>query len=50
MGEPTKLVLLEKIVQVIKRDQLVEKARNVGKDLLAELKNLEKCYPHLVYF
>uniref|UniRef100_A0A915MFM8 4-aminobutyrate aminotransferase n=1 Tax=Meloidogyne javanica TaxID=6303 RepID=A0A915MFM8_MELJA len=48
MGEPTKLVLLEKIVQVIKRDQLVQKAKNVGNDLLAELKNLEKCYPHLL--
>nr|CAD2172161.1 unnamed protein product [Meloidogyne enterolobii] len=48
MGEPTKLVLLEKIVQVIKRDQLVSKAKNVGNDLLAELKNLEKCYPHLL--
>jgi len=40
MGEPTKLVILEKVVQIIKRDNLVEKTRKVGEQLLAGLHKL----------
>ena len=50
MGEPTKLVLLEKIVEVIKRDQLVKKAKDIGNSLLIEFKKFEKRYPNLVCF
>uniref|UniRef100_A0A1I8BCI3 Gamma-amino-N-butyrate transaminase n=1 Tax=Meloidogyne hapla TaxID=6305 RepID=A0A1I8BCI3_MELHA len=48
MGEPTKLVLLEKIVQIVKRDQLVNKAKNIGNSLLVELNKLEKRYPNML--
>ncbi|KAE9554671.1 hypothetical protein FO519_002081 [Halicephalobus sp. NKZ332] len=49
MGEPTKLVLLEKAVQVIKRDGLVEKTRKVGEELRKGLSRLESNYPNKVF-
>lgn len=48
MGEPTKLVLLEKIVELIKRENLVTKAQEIGQKLLAGLRDLEASYPNLV--
>jgi 4-aminobutyrate aminotransferase / (S)-3-amino-2-methylpropionate transaminase len=48
MGEPTKLVLLEKVVEVIKKNNLVEKTKNIGKLMLDGLRQLESNYPNLV--
>uniref|UniRef100_A0A914BWL0 (S)-3-amino-2-methylpropionate transaminase n=1 Tax=Acrobeloides nanus TaxID=290746 RepID=A0A914BWL0_9BILA len=45
MGEPTKLVILEKVIEIIKRDNLVEKTRQVGEQLKKELSRLETVYP-----
>lgn len=49
MGEPTKLVLLEKVVQVIKRDNLVQKTKEVGEELRKGLSRLECHYPQKVF-
>ncbi|TMS38062.1 hypothetical protein L596_004870 [Steinernema carpocapsae] len=48
MGDPSKLVVLEKALEVIKRDGLVEKTKNVGENLLAGLQKLEAAYPQQV--
>uniref|UniRef100_A0A183CLS2 4-aminobutyrate--2-oxoglutarate transaminase n=1 Tax=Globodera pallida TaxID=36090 RepID=A0A183CLS2_GLOPA len=48
MGEPTKLVLLQRVVDVIKREHLVAKAGELGAKLLAGLKELESRHPNLV--
>lgn len=48
MGEPTKLIILEKVVEIIKRDGLVEKTRNVGKELYDGLTSLSLAFPDLV--
>lgn len=48
MGEPTKLVILEKVIEIIKRDNLVEKTAKVGKHLFDQLERLEQHYPKLV--
>ena len=50
MGEPTKLLLLEKVVEVVKRDKLVENTKAIGNSLLDGLKEMEKQFPNLVYF
>ncbi|VDM49358.1 unnamed protein product [Toxocara canis] len=44
MGEPTKVILLEKAIEVIKRDNLLEQVRNVGKSLQQGLKDIEHKY------
>ncbi|VDK56990.1 unnamed protein product [Anisakis simplex] len=44
MGEPTKLILLEKAVEVIERDNLLEQVRRVGKGLQSGLRNIESAY------
>ncbi|KAI6233867.1 4-aminobutyrate aminotransferase, mitochondrial [Aphelenchoides fujianensis] len=48
MGEPTKLVVLEKVIEIIKRDKLVDKTRDVGDLLLAKLENVAFEFPKLV--
>ena len=40
LGEPTKLVLLSTIIDVIKRDNLLEQTTNVGNTILNGLKDL----------
>lgn len=45
MGEPSKVLLLEKVVQVIKRDQLLENARITGEILQTGLRQLTDRYP-----
>uniref|UniRef100_A0A7E4V294 Gamma-amino-N-butyrate transaminase n=1 Tax=Panagrellus redivivus TaxID=6233 RepID=A0A7E4V294_PANRE len=49
MGEPTKLVTLEKAVEVIKRDNLVQKTKDVGIELRRGLSVLEAIYPRLIF-
>jgi hypothetical protein len=48
MGEPTKLVILEKVVEVLQRENLMGNAQDIGKSLLDGLKDLEQHYPQLV--
>ncbi|KAI6170541.1 4-aminobutyrate aminotransferase, mitochondrial [Aphelenchoides bicaudatus] len=48
MGEPTKLVVLEKVVEIIKRDNLVEKTKAVGDYLKSKLDGLAKEFPNKV--
>lgn len=45
MGEPTKLVVLEKVVEIIKRDKLVNHTKEVGEYLQKRLKELETNHP-----
>lgn len=48
LGDPSKLILLEKVVEVIKRDNLLDKITKVGDSLLKNLKDISKRYPNLV--
>lgn len=48
MGEPTKLVVLEKVVEIIKRDGLVEKTKIVGDYLLKNLEKLASDFPQQI--
>lgn len=41
LGDPTKVILLEKALHVIKRDNLLEQVRNVGKALQGGLRQIE---------
>ena len=41
MGDPTKLLLLEKAVEVIKRDGLIEQSRSVGAEFQKRLEELQ---------
>lgn len=50
MGEPTKLIIFEKIVEIIKRDDLITKARDVGKKLYHDLVSLSLAFPNLVSY
>jgi len=40
VGDPAKLLLLGKVVEIIKRDHLLEKNREVGKHFQSELSKL----------
>ncbi|VDN32718.1 unnamed protein product [Cylicostephanus goldi] len=42
MGDPSKLFLLQKVIEVIKRDNLVEKTKEVGKYFQQELNRLQR--------
>ncbi|EYB88186.1 hypothetical protein Y032_0251g182 [Ancylostoma ceylanicum] len=44
MGDPAKLFLLQKVVEVIKRDNLLEKTRDVGKFFQKELAQLQAAH------
>lgn len=49
MGEPSKIVILEKVVEVIRRDGLVEQANEVGQLLQKGLHDIAGNYPHHVF-
>ncbi|KAE9416514.1 hypothetical protein Angca_002582, partial [Angiostrongylus cantonensis] len=44
MGDPTKLFLLQKVIEVIKRDGLIEKTRSVGEVFQKELTRLQSVH------
>ncbi|KAF7988839.1 hypothetical protein HCN44_007149 [Aphidius gifuensis] len=48
MGDPSKLILLEAIIGVIKRDKLLEKVAKVGDYTLKQLKIMEKEYSNII--
>ncbi|XP_041977177.1 4-aminobutyrate aminotransferase, mitochondrial [Aricia agestis] len=48
MGDPGKLILLEKVLQVIKQENLLRVATETGKVLKDGLHKLENEFPHLI--
>ncbi|CAK8671881.1 4-aminobutyrate aminotransferase, mitochondrial-like [Clavelina lepadiformis] len=48
MGEPIKLVLLEKVLDVVKEQDLVFQAENTGHYVVNGLRQLEKMFPELL--
>lgn len=48
MGDPSKLIFLEAIIQVIQRDNLLERVSKVGKYTLAQLKILENEFSSII--
>lgn len=48
MGDPGKVLLLEKILEVVKRDNLLANVEQVGKVLKGGLLEIEKEYSHLL--
>ena len=43
MGDPSKIVMLEALIDVIERDNLMNNVKDVGKYLLNGVKELEVC-------
>lgn len=48
MGDPSKLLLLESVVNVIKRDKLIDLVNQSGEKLLHGLIHLQNVYPNLL--
>lgn len=48
LGDPGKLVLLEAVVDVIRRENLVEKIVKTGGHMLRGLESLQSKYPNLI--
>ncbi len=48
MGEPSKVLLLERVIEVIKRDKLLDNVQAAGKRLMDGLKDLSLRYPQNV--
>ena len=48
MGDPIKLVMLEKVLDVIKREKLIKKVNQTGEYLMGHLQKLEKANPGLI--
>lgn len=48
MGDPGKLLILEEVLKVIKRDHLLQTVEKAGKKLKDGLFEMEKQYPHLL--
>ncbi|XP_066157229.1 probable 4-aminobutyrate aminotransferase, mitochondrial [Euwallacea fornicatus] len=49
MGDPGKVILLEKIIDIISRDDLLEHVRKTGKYLIEQLKRMEKEFAPLFH-
>lgn len=49
LGDPVRILYLEAIIEIIKRDNLIELNQTVGRYLLDSLKKLAKEYPHLIH-
>jgi len=45
MGDPIKLLMLEKVLDVVDKNYMMENAVSTGKYFLCELTKLERCYP-----
>ena len=46
MGDPIKLLMLDKVLDVVDREQMMEKAVTTGDYLLCELNKLQSLYPN----
>ncbi|CAG9114376.1 unnamed protein product [Plutella xylostella] len=49
MGDPSKLILLERVLQVIKRENLLDRVQRTGAVLKGGLHELEKEFPQLIH-
>ncbi|XP_067122369.1 4-aminobutyrate aminotransferase, mitochondrial [Centruroides vittatus] len=49
LGEPSKLILLEQVVKVMKKDRLVESMATTGSYLLKGLKEINSSHPSIVH-
>lgn len=49
LGEPSKLVLLEQVIKVIKKERLVENMASTGSYLLNGLKEINLSYPSVIH-
>ncbi|KAG7307587.1 hypothetical protein JYU34_007809 [Plutella xylostella] len=49
MGDPSKLILLERVLQVIKRENLLDRVQKTGAVLKGGLHELEKEFPQLIH-
>lgn len=48
MGEPAKMLVLDAILQTVRKENLIENTRSTGEILLNGLKDLNKRFPHLI--
>ena len=48
MGDPIKLVILSKVLQIMHEQSILKKIPNTGNYLLSGLIELEKRYPHFL--
>ena len=49
MGDPVKLILLEAVLDVIAKDNLLDTVEASGKALMDGLHRLQEKYPHLLH-
>jgi len=49
MGDPSKLLLLQGVLEVIRRDSLLDLVQKTGEKLLTDLRRLEREFPHLIH-
>lgn len=49
MGDPSKFPMLERTLDTVKSQNLVKQANDMGKDLLATMKDLEVQYPNVLH-
>ena len=49
MGDPSKLLLLQGVLNVMKRDSLLDLVQKSGEKLMNGLKEFQKEFPHLLY-
>lgn len=47
LGDPAKMILLARVIEVVQRDNLLENIRRSGKRLIAGLESLQNKYPAL---
>lgn len=47
MGDPTKLLLLEEVIKVVKAENLLEKIRQTGEFMLKGMSQISMKYPAL---
>lgn len=50
MGEPSKVQVLKKILEVIKRDNLLDNVQKTGNLLLSELKNFQVIFNYSIHY
>jgi len=49
MGDPSKLLLLQGVLEVIRRDSLLDLVQKTGEKLLTGLRSFEREFPQLVH-
>jgi 4-aminobutyrate aminotransferase/(S)-3-amino-2-methylpropionate transaminase len=49
MGDPAKLLLLQGVLQVVRRDSLLDLVQTTGEKLLTGLRSFEREFPQLLH-